>query len=198
MNIFKRTARAVAAGVVAVAAAQFPAAPSFAVQNWNVVDDQSSIGFAGTHAGRSFTGTFQSWQADISFDPSDLASSRAEVTVDLTSAVTGDATYDKTLPTTDWFNVSQISQAKFVTTEFSKTADAHSFNAEGLLSIRGVEVPVTLSFNFIDQGQDARLEGTASLKRLDFGIGKGSDAEGAWVSLDIPVTVSVLLKRAQE
>ncbi|CFX22148.1 YceI-like domain protein (fragment) [Candidatus Filomicrobium marinum] len=196
MNIFKRTARALAACVVAVAAAQFPAAPSFAAQNWDVIDDQSTIGFAGTHAGRPFTGTFQSWEADISFDPSDLASSRAEVTVDLASAITGDATYDKTLPTTDWFNVSQIAQAKFVTTDISQAADGRSFNAEGLLSIRGVDVPVTLTFNFIDQGQDARLEGTASLKRLDFGIGKGSDADGAWVSLDIPVTVSVMLKRA--
>lgn len=197
MKIFECTARALAAGVVAVAAAQFPASPSFAAQNWNVVEGQSTIGFAGTHAGRPFTGTFQSWQADISFDPADLASSRAEVIVDLASAVTGDATYDKTLPTADWFNVSQIAQAKFVTTDISHAADGRSFNAEGLLSIRGIDVPITLTFNFIDQGQDARLEGTASLKRLDFGIGKGSDAEGAWVSLDIPVTVNVMLKRAE-
>lgn len=186
--------RAALASVAALAALQMTASSAMAATVWQVVPEKSRIGFAGTHAGRPFTGTFQSWQADIAFDPADLATSNAQVTIDLSSAVTGDATYDKTLPTVDWFNISAIAQSTFVTTGITSDG-GKSFTAEGKLSIRGVDVPVALTFTFVETGDDAQLEGTALLKRLDFGIGKGSDAEGAWVSLDIPVTVSVALKR---
>lgn len=188
--------RAALASLAAIAALQMSAASAMAATVWQVVPEKSRIAFSGTHAGRAFTGTFQSWQADIAFDPNDLANSKALVTVDLASAVTGDATYDKTLPTADWFNISAVAQSTFVTTGITTADGGKTFTAEGNLSIRGVEVPVTLAFSFTESGNEAQLEGTATLKRLDFGIGKGSDAEGAWVSLDIPVTVSVALKRA--
>lgn len=188
--------RAALAGLVAIAAVQLSAASAEAATVWQVVPEKSRIGFAGTHAGRPFTGTFQSWQADIAFDPADLATSKAQVTIDLSSAVTGDATYDKTLPTADWFNISAIAQSTFVTTSIAPAENGETFTADGQLSIRGVDVPVSLTFSFVETGDEAQLEGTAVLKRLDFGIGKGSDAEGAWVSLDIPVMVSVTLKRA--
>lgn len=189
--------RVAAVGLVAFAALAMVVASVDAATVWQVVPEKSRIGFSGTHAGREFTGTFQSWQADIAFDPQDLATSKAAVTADLTSAVTGDATYDKTLPTADWFNVSQIAQATFKTTAITAGAEPKAFIAEGLLSIRGVEVPVSLAFSFVESGDEAHLQGTASLKRLAFGIGKGSDATGDWVSLDIPVTVEVTLKRAE-
>jgi polyisoprenoid-binding protein YceI len=83
-----------------------------------------------------------------------------------------------------------------VTTGIATANGGKSFTADGKLSIRGVDVPVALAFTFVETGDEAQLEGTAMLKRLDFGIGKGSDAEGAWVSLDIPVNVSVALRRA--
>lgn len=188
--------RAALASLAAIATLQITAVSAMAATAWQVVPEKSRIAFSGTHAGRSFAGTFQSWQADIAFDPADLASSKALVTVDLSSAVTGDATYDKTLPTVDWFNISAVAQSTFATDRITTADEGKSFTAEGKLSIRGVEVPVTLAFSFAESGDEAQLEGTATLKRLDFGIGKGSDAEGSWVSLDIPVTVSVALKRA--
>lgn len=196
MSILKITLRVAAVGLVAFAALAAVVASVKAATVWQVVPEKSSIGFSGTHAGQTFTGTFKEWKADIAFDPGDLAASKASVTVDLASAVTGDTTYDKTLPTADWFNVSQIAQATFKTTAITAAPKPNAFIAEGLLSIRGVEVPVTLTFNFVESGDEARLQGTASLERLAFGIGKGSDASGAWVSLDIPVTVEVTLKRA--
>lgn len=188
--------RAALTSLAAIATLQMTAVSAMAATVWQVVPEKSRIAFSGTHAGRPFTGTFQSWQADIAFDPADLASSRALVTVDLSSAVTGDATYDKTLPTVDWFNISAVAQSTFVTDRITTADEGKSFITEGKLSIRGVEVPVTMAFSFAENGDEAQLEGTATLKRLDFGIGKGSDAEGAWVSLDIPVTVSVAFKRA--
>ena len=161
---------------------------------WTVVPEGSSIGFSSEHAGDKFKGTFEKWDAKISFDPADLASSKAVVTVALASAKTGDATYDKTLPTADWFDVAKTPSGVFETTAFrAKGGDA--FEADGTLTIRGVAVPVVFAFTFKPDGDGAKLEGQAALKRIAFGIGKGSDDNGTWVALDVPVTVRVALKK---
>jgi polyisoprenoid-binding protein YceI len=161
---------------------------------WTVVPAESKIAFSGEHAGTKFKGTFEKWDAVIAFDPADLAGSKATVTVTLASAKTGDTTYDKTLPTVDWFDVVKTPTGVFETTAFrAKGSDA--FEADGTLTIRGVKVPVVFAFEFKATGETAKLTGTAALKRLDFGIGKGSDATGAWVTLDVPVDVSVSLKK---
>ena len=179
----------------AVAAAMLALAPAqvFA-ETWAVDPANSRIGFSGKHAGTAFKGTFETWTAEIRFDPQDLANAKADVRVDLRSAVTGDTTYDKTLPTSDWFNTRAATEGRFVATQFEAAADG-AFKAAGTLSIRGFEVPVVLDFTFTRDGETARIEGQTRLQRLDFGIGKGSDATGAWVSLDIPVTVDVKLVR---
>ena len=161
---------------------------------WSVVPAASRIAFSAEHAGNKFKGAFGSWDAAIAFDPADLAGSKAKVTIALASAKTGDATYDKTMPTADWFDIATVPSAVFETSAFrAKGGDA--FEADGTLSIRGVSVPVVFGFTFKQDGETAKLTGSTRLKRLDFGIGKGSDADGSWVSLEIPVEVEVVLKK---
>ena len=161
-------------------------------QTWAVDRDNSRIAFSGTHAGNSFSGEFKTWRADIQFDPAKLDAARVDVRVDLTSAATGDVTYDKTLPTSDWFDTRRAAEGRFVADNFEAVSET-DFKANGTLSIRGFDVPVTLDFTFAREGEAATVKGRTTLKRLDFAIGKGSDATGGWVSLDIPVTVDVRL-----
>jgi len=162
---------------------------------WQVVPGESRISFSGEHAGNKFKGTFGTWDAVIAFDPADLAGSKATVTIALASAKTGDITYDKTMPTADWFDVAHGPTAVFETTAFrAKGSDA--YEADATLSMRGLKVPVVFAFTFKADGDHASLAGSAKLKRLDFGIGRGSDGDGSWVSLDIPVEVGVLMTRA--
>lgn len=163
---------------------------------WSVRSSESKVGFSSTHAGRAFDGVFKSWSADIRFDPQDLENSKAVVLVDLASAFTGDQTYDKTLPTADWFDVSKFAEGRFETTGF-EAKGGNRFIANGTLSLRGVKAPVALDFTFEASGATAKLEGQTTLQRLDYGIGKASDAPGEWVALDVPVIVSVVLDRAE-
>jgi len=163
---------------------------------WQPILAESRIAFSGTHAGRAFEGTFKSWSADITFDPDDLANAKAVVSIDLASAHTGDLTYDKTLPTSDWFDVGKAEEGRFVTSTFKKVGE-DAFEADGVLTVRGFEVPVTLAFTFKREGGSARLTGTTRLDRLAFAIGKSSDESGAWVSLEIPVSVDVRMKAMQ-
>ncbi len=161
---------------------------------WTVVPAESSIGFLGEHAGNKFKGTFEKWDAAINFDPGDLAGSKATVTVALGSAKTGDATYDKTLPTIDWFNIAATPSGVFETTAF-RSVGTEMFEADATLSMRGVKVPVVFAFTFKVEGDTAKLVGKTALKRIAFGVGKASDDNGTWVSLDIPVEVRVSLKK---
>ena len=169
--------------------------PAQAATTWTVVPGAASrIGFSGEHAGNTFKGIFEKWEAVIAFDPADLAGSKAVATIALASAKTGDPTYDKTMPTVDWFDTARGPTAVFESTAF-RAKGGDDYEADGTLTIRGLKVPVTLGFTFKATGDTATLTGKTQLKRLDFGIGKGSDGDGSWVSLIVPVELSVALKK---
>jgi polyisoprenoid-binding protein YceI len=165
-----------------------------AANNWTVQKSGSRIAFSGTHAGQTFKGVFERWEAAITFDPANLPAAKVVVTVDLASAKTGDRTFDGTLPGADWLNITQSPTATFAATAITSRGGS-AYEAVGLLTIRGIQVPVSLAFDLTIEGDTARLKGATRLKRLDFGIGKGSDATGSWVSLDVPLEVTVVATR---
>jgi polyisoprenoid-binding protein YceI len=188
--MFTRIAATVTLTAALAIAAVLPALAS----PWAVVPTESKIAFSGEHAGTKFKGTFEKWDAVIAFDPANLAASKATVTVQLASAKTGDTTYDKTLPTLDWFDIAKGPTGVFETTGF-RALGADKYEADATLSLRGIKMPVVFTFDFKATGDTAKLIGKAEVKRMDFGIGKTSDATGAWVSLSIPLEVTVGLKK---
>lgn len=158
---------------------------------WAVDAKQSSISFSGQHVGKTFKGSFTIWQANIDFDPARPEAAKVAVSIDLASAKTGDAMYDKTLPSADWFDIAKARQAKFVATKITKTG-SNDYVADGQLTLRGKSVPVKLPFTLDIAGNTATMTGKMTVKRTAWGIGSGSDAKGDWVSLDIPVQVKVV------
>lgn len=163
---------------------------------WRIVKRDSRIAFAGTHAGSPFKGTFDAWDATITFDPANLAAARVAVTVDLASANTGDSTQTGTLQEPGWLDSAKAATARFETQTIRSTGP-QSYVAEGTLAIRGVRLPVILPFTLVIDGGTARMSGQTELKRLDFGIGRDADASGSWVSLAIPVTITVVATRGR-
>jgi polyisoprenoid-binding protein YceI len=158
--------------------------------NWTVVPAQSEIAFSGSHAGRTFRGVFQKWSAAIRFDPAKLADANATVRIDLASSRTGDKTYDETLPGDDWFNLKKTPVAMFQSTRFRDNGPG-KYIADGILTLRDVKVAVSLPFGLTIKGNMASMSGQLTLKRMAYGLGKGSDPAGDWVGLDIPVTIKV-------
>ena len=156
-----------------------------------VVDKtQSKIEFSGTHAGKPFKGAFGVWDAVIVFDAANLAASSVKVTIDTASAKTGDAMYDGTLPTADWFDVKNHPQATFTSESISKKDG--SYMAKGLLTIRGKAVPVAFDFALSDlTAPPVKTTFTVTLDRLAHDIGLKSDAKAEWVSKEIPITVTL-------
>jgi len=157
-----------------------------------VVDyDNSKIEFSGTHADMPFKGRFEEWAVQISFDPANLSTSKLIATFNTASAKTGNAIYDGTLPQKDWFDVKKHPQANFIGTSITAKEDGH-YNAQGKLTIRGITNPVSFDFTLSDLDKSpVKLDGTLTINRLDFDIGKGSDASAEWVGREITIKIDV-------
>lgn len=176
---------ALAVAIVPAAAA----APSPTAQAWTVEHAGSGLGFAGVADGAPFEGSFGSWEADIRFDPDHLEWSKVEVTIDMTSADTGDPNRDMPLQDNNWFATAMYPTASFITDAITR-GEGGGYLAQGTLTIRDHSEPVALPFTLAIEGDTAMMQGSVTIDRTKFGLGKGSWQEK---SVDKEVTVNVSL-----
>src|SRR3546814_8499795 len=163
------TPAAVAASLVALMVAA-PACAADCVQAAG-----STLAFATKYDGEVFTGTFPGFSTWLSFDPADLSGSKLDVTIPLAGTDTGNNDRDDTLRSADFFNVARFAQAHYSATNFRSLGDDR-YAADGTLELRGVRKPVTLNFTWTP-GAAPGVGGTATVKRLDFGVGGGGWAD---------------------
>jgi cytochrome b561 len=168
--------------------------PAQAAPAWIVDPANSRIEFSGTHAGRTFKGVFETWTANIAFDPADPAKSDVTVTVKTASAKTGDLMYDGTLPQAEWLDPKTFPEAVFKTTLIKQKAPGE-FEAESDLTLKGHKIALVLPFALKINGDQAQMTGSVKLDRAKFDIGQKSDAKAEWVSNDIAVNLTL---RAQK
>ena len=159
---------------------------------YSVDPQQSRLEFVGVQAGAEFKGSFHKFSADIQFAPDALASSHFDVQVDLKSVDSMDKDRDTTIRGSDIFDVAHWPTAHYVTRSFAKTATGYA--AVGALTLRGVTKDVPIEFQFTQVAAGAKLEGSAKLKRLDFGAGQGDWKSTEWVADAVKVSFSLVLK----
>lgn len=159
--------------------------------DYTVQPTASSLGFSGSFQGEAFQGHFDQWTAAISYDPSQLATSKFDVNVALASAKTGDKDRDTALPGSDFFDVAKFPQAHFVSTAFRQSGG--KVIADGNLTLRGVTKPVSLDVSFKPQGTGATLDVSGSVPRLDFGVGGGDYKDTSVIGADVKITAHLQL-----
>ena len=152
----------------------------------------SRLEFGGIQAGAPFTGTFHKFTATIDFAPDALPSSSIDVQVELNSLDTMDNDRDQTMRGPDIFDVAHFPTAHYVTHGISKTPSG--YGAVGALTLHGVTKDVPIDFQFSPTAGGAKLVGTATLKRLDFGVGQGDWKRTDQVADTVKVTFSLILK----
>ena len=179
--------------LIAVIVLLAPAAAYAAPAAWTV-DPGSKLEFQGRMNGETFTGTFRRWGADIRFDPKALAVSKAVVTIDVTSAATGDADRDQALPGADWLAAQRFPKATFTTGQI-KDLGGGRYQASGDLAIKGVHRPVVLPFTLAVSGDTARMNGQLVLNRTAFGIGQGQWSTPDVVDTKVTVIVALTAHR---
>ena len=188
-----RSTSAVSAAVLAASllGAALPAAEANAASY--VADPAGSkLEFVGVQAGAEFTGGFHKYTAAIDFAPDALATAHFDVQIDLTSVDSKDKDRDQTIRGTDIFDVAHYPTAHYITKTITKTATG--FSATGSLTLRGVTKDVPIDFQFVSTGPQAKLDGTAKLKRLDFGVGQGDWKSTEWVADAVKINFSLQLK----
>jgi polyisoprenoid-binding protein YceI len=187
-----RSALPLAAFAIAALCAPAQAAPPA----WTVDKAASRLTFKSSFSGDAFEGAFRRWDAQIAFDPKQLAASKAVVTIETGSAFTGNVERDEALPTGDWFNVGKFPRATFVTRSF-KDLGGGRYQAIGDLTIRGVSKPMTLPFTLAITGDTAKMTSSVSINRNLFGVGQGQFASAETVPLNVTLNISLTAKKGK-
>lgn len=179
--------------VCGIAAAAAPASPP---AHYTLDPARSLLRFSFVQAGANNTGRFGKFTGDVTFAADNLAKSKIDVTVDVTSLDTGDMERDDTLKGADLFDVKKFAQARFVATKFTVNGNGR-YDAQGKLTIRNVtrdiKIPITFQ-NKLESGQNVGfMTGRATIKRLEFGVGQGEWKSTEWVNDEVTVTFSLRL-----
>ena len=181
--------------VAALAAASVPAAAQEAPR-WVVDHEASKLAFLFTQSGSEYEGVFQSWTAEIAFDPDDLAASALAVTIDMASAETGSDDRDQLLRTAPLFDVESYPEGRFESGEIVETGEG-AYEARGRLTLRDQTRDVVLPFTLaIDDGV-AEAEGRLDIKRLDYGVGQGQWADTSMVADPVAIRFEIRATRAE-
>ena len=159
----------------------------------------SLLRFTFEQAGANNTGRFGKYTADVTFASDNLAASKIDVTLDITSLDTGDKERDDTLKSADLFNPAKFPKARFVSSKITAVA-AGRYEAQGKLTIRDVTKNVKLPITFQTKEERGKhmgyLTGRYTIKRLEYGVGQGEWKSLEWVKDEVLVTFSLKLAPA--
>jgi polyisoprenoid-binding protein YceI len=180
--------------IVALFAAAVAARAAGPATSYTADPAASRLEFAGVQAGAEFKGSFRKFTAAVDFAPDSLASARFDVQIDLKSLDTMDKDRDQTMRGPDIFDIAHYPTAHYVTRSFTKTAAGYT--AVGALTLHGVTKDVPIDFQFVSTAGQPKIEGTAKLKRLEFGVGQGDWKSTEWVKDEVKVAFSLVLKPA--
>ena len=150
------------------AVAQAPAA----VPVFQVTPGDSTITF---HVNASVTieGTFDQWQASLTFTSPAVESAVLDVQIQAASVNTGSGLKDGTLKGKDFFNVDADPLITFHSTQSVQTGP-ETFDIQGTFTIRGVSKPETLHLTVSGKGTGSgAITGTMAFDRKDFGMTHG-------------------------
>lgn len=174
-------------------------APAAALAEWAVDPSHTHVSFTVDHLGFSdVKGVFREFDAEVSFDPEDLAATAATFTIAAGSVDTLWGPRDEHIRSGDFLDVANHPEITFVTTAVEPTGEGTA-TVTGDLTIRGVTNPVKLDATlnaigpnpFNAEQQIAGFTLTGEIDRTAFGIDFGAPAIGAVM----PVTINVELVR---
>ena len=171
---------------LSLGAAVLAAGPSAAA---NYAQAAGALSFASQYQGEVFSGQFPGFRTTLSFDPKTPKAAKLDVIIPLAGATTRNGDRDSTLQSADFFNVAKFAQARYTANGF-RPLGGNKYAADGVLTLRGVSKPVTLTFTWTP-GAKPVLTGKATVKRLDFGVGAGDWADTDLIPNEVAISTKV-------
>jgi polyisoprenoid-binding protein YceI len=144
--------------------------------SYTVDPAHTRIGFVARHAMvTKVRGAFNEFEGSVVVDGTDLAASKATLTIASVSIDTRNEQRDGHLRSNDFLAMEEFPQITFVSTGVKQTG-ATSLELTGDLSIKGVTNSVTVPFEFEGAATDpfgnlrVGFEGSVTISRKDYGI----------------------------
>jgi polyisoprenoid-binding protein YceI len=187
------------------APAAAPAAPiDVPAGDYTLDKSHASLIFRVDHLGFSnYTARFKKFDAKLSFDPANLASSSVTATVDARSLETDfpDPTkvdFNAQLQNEQWLDTKKFPEMTFKSTSVEETGP-NKVRITGDFTLRGVTKPVVLDATFnggyrghpMDPNARIGFSAQGTLKRSDFGIDYGIPAPGTKMGVGDEVQIVI-------
>jgi len=132
----------------------------------------STIQFA-VKASIAIAGTFDNWNAALTFKSPDVTTAALDVEIQAASVDTGSGLKDSKLKSADFFDVENNPLITFKSTRVVQT-DGNTFELDGNFTIRGVTKPEKLTLTVSGRGTGSgTIKGTMAFDRKDYGMNSG-------------------------
>src|SRR5271165_3385678 len=172
-----------------VASAVLPALSQAQAPVFVITQQDSSVKFY-VKASVALEGTFDKWDATLTFTSPDVTTGVLDVKIQAASVNTGSGMKDDKLRSKDFFDVKQDPLITFRSTKIVQTGPT-TFDVPGNFTIRGVSKPETLTLTISGKGTGSgEVKGTMAFDRKDYGMNSGIP----FVTLADRVEVTVDLK----
>ncbi|HAA16760.1 MAG TPA: hypothetical protein DCE41_35635 [Cytophagales bacterium] len=151
---------------------------------WKV--KEYTVQFEIYNAGVSVDGSLKGLNYNLSFSPNELEYSSLFASVAVSTIDTGIGARDRHLQSSDYFDTQSYPN---ITLQSTSIAQVNRTQYEGLFkcTIKDITQSIAVPFSFEESGDEAVLESTFSINRLDFGVGTTS------LIMDDEVEVSIRL-----
>ena len=132
----------------------------------------STIQFA-VKASIAIAGTFDKWNATLTFKSPDVTTAALDVEIQAASVHTGSGFKDSKLKSADFFDVENNPLITFKSTKVVQTG-GNTFELDGNFTIRGVTKPEKLTLTVSGRGTGSgTIKGTMAFDRKDYGMNSG-------------------------
>jgi len=166
---------------------------AFAAGTYSIDPAHTSFTFTVKHMMISnVPGSFDKFSGEITYDPANVAASKADVSIDVDSINTHIAKRDAHLKSPDFFDAAKFPAITFTSTKFTATEITGNLTMHGVT--KEVTIPVTISGPVDEMGHQAiGITGTLTLNRQDYGVNwnKTLDKGGLAVSNDVNIAISI-------
>ncbi|WP_353475131.1 cytochrome b/b6 domain-containing protein [Salipiger sp. H15] len=161
-----------------------------AQSDWQVTE--GTLGISLVQMGKEIEGSFADWTAEIAFEPRETPGKAGDVTVQIAIPTLTLGSVSKQAMGADFFDAEAFPTATF---RAEILRGDTGYEAQGTLTMKGAEVPVTLPFELTLEGGTATMQGTTTLDRRDYAIGGGM-ADPKQLSFEVKVNVALTATRS--
>jgi len=155
-----------------LASAVFPSLSRAQVPVFKITKEGSSVKFS-VKASVAINGTFDKWDAALTFTSTDVRTGVLDIKVQADSIDTGSGLKDDKLKGKDFFDVKEDPLITFLSKKIVQTGP-NTFDVQGDFTIRGASKPETLTLTVSGEGTGSgEIHGTMAFNRNDYGMTKG-------------------------